>query len=206
MSSFDQNMSVRVYGALLLAYPPEFRRDFGKEMLQVFRDSYRAEARAGSLPAFWFRTLWDLIVTAVKERADSSGKESLLMNRRSELIALLGCVAIIIIAFALLTYGRKNEVASILVFGYVLDALVTAGVVGNLIVFVLSKATKLNPLRIAVWTFAIVHGVLLLLAVFLAGANDPRFNLTATVIGYVVSFAIWTGLHFALRRRPEVYS
>ena len=124
------------------------------------------------------------------------------MNRN----LLLGAIGIIVIAFALLTYGRRNEVASILVFGYVLDALVTTGVVGNLIVFVLSKATKLNPLRTAIWTFAIIHGVLLLLAVFLAGANDPRFNLAATVIGYVVSFAIWAGLHFAWRHRPPVYS
>ena len=124
------------------------------------------------------------------------------MNRN----LLLGAIGIIVIAFALLTYGRRNEVASILVFGFVLDALVTAGVVGNLIVLIFSKTTNLNPLRIALWTFAIVHGVLLLLAVFLAGANDPRFNLTATVIGYVVSFAIWAGLHFAWRHRPEVYS
>jgi hypothetical protein len=64
----------------------------------------------------------------------------------------------------------------------------------------------MDPLRIAIWTFAIVHGVLLLLAVLLAGANDPRFNLVATVIGYAVSFAIWAGLHFAWRHRPPVYS
>jgi hypothetical protein len=64
----------------------------------------------------------------------------------------------------------------------------------------------LNPLRVALWTFAILHGALLLLAVFLAGANDPRFNLAATVVGYVVSFAIWAGLHFAWRHRPPVYS
>ena len=124
------------------------------------------------------------------------------MNRN----LLLGAIGIILVAFLLLTYGRKNEVASILLFGYVLDALVTAGVIGNLIVFVLSKVTKLDPLRIAMWTFALVHGVLLLLAVSLAGANDPRFNLAATVIGYLMSFAIWAGLHFAWRHRPPVYS
>ena len=124
------------------------------------------------------------------------------MNRN----LLLGAIGIILVAFLLLTYGRKNEVASILLFGYVLDALVTAGVIGNLIVFVLSKVTKLDPLRIAMWTFALVHGVLLLLAVSLAAANDPRFNLAAIVIGYLVSFAIWAGLHFTWRHQPPVYS
>ena len=206
MPGFDQNISIRVYGALLLAYPPEFRRDFGNEMLQVFRDSYRAEARSGSLPGFWFRTLWDLAVTAVKERTDRSGKEDLFMNRRSELIALLGCAAIIIVAFLLLSYGRKNEVGPILMFGHVLDALVTTGVIGNVIVFLFNKTTKLNPLRTALWTFAIVHVVLLALVLLFVSRIDPTFNAGRVLIGYVVSFVVWATLHFALRRRPEVYS
>ena len=191
------NISYKLYSFLLRAYPLEFRQRFAGEMLQVFRDSYAHETSRRSLPGFWLWTLFDLLVSAAKER-----KEGMIMNRN----LLLGAIGIILVAFLLLTYGRKNEVASILLFGYVLDALVTAGVIGNLIVFVLSKATKLDPLRIAIWTFAIVHGVLLLLAVLIAGANDPRFNLAATVIGYAVSFAIWAGLHFAWRHRPPVYS
>src|SRR6185295_2235860 len=123
----------------------------GDQMIQLFRDCYRAEARNGSLSGFWMRTLLDLVVTAAKERAYSSRKEDTIMKRN--VLALVGSIAIIIIAFLLLSYGRKNEVASILLFGYVLDALVTAGVVGNLIVFALTKATKIEPLRIAIWTF-----------------------------------------------------
>lgn len=74
------NLSTRVYGLLLLAYPPEFRHEFGSQMLQVFRDSYRAEARSGSVPSFWLRTLLDLILTAAKERADRSGTKGIFMN------------------------------------------------------------------------------------------------------------------------------
>jgi hypothetical protein len=199
MTNSDLNTSTRIYGLLLLAYPPQFRREFGDEMLQVFRDCYRVEARSGSLPGFWFRTLIDLVVTAAKERADSSEKEGVFMNRRSDAMAVACSVGIIIIAFLLLSYGRKNEIGSILLFGYVLDALVTTGVIGNLIVFVLNKTTKLNPLRTALWTFAVVHAVLLLFVLLLVGRNDQRFNLAATVIGYVVSFAIWAGLHAAWR-------
>jgi hypothetical protein len=190
------NISSQLYGWLLFAYPTEFRHEFGHQMIQLFRDCYRAEARNGSLLSFWLRTLLDLVLTAAKERAYSSRKDDVIMNRNP--LALVGAIAIIIIAFLLLSYGRKNEVASILLFGYVLDALVTAGVVGNVIVFVLSKATKINPLRIAVWTFGIVHGLLLLIAIAI-GATTPQFNLAGVVIGYIVSFAIWTGLHFALR-------
>lgn len=190
------NISYRLYGLLLLAYPPEFRRDFGHQMLQVFRDCYRAEANNGSLLSFWLRTLVDLVLTATKERTDSSGREGVFMNRRTDAMALLASVAIIVIAFLLLTYGRRNDVSSILLFGYVLDALVITGVVGNLIVFLLAKTTKLNPLRIALWTFAAVHAVPLLFLVLVVSRNDPGFNLSGVVIGYLVSFAIWVGLHW----------
>lgn len=128
------------------------------------------------------------------------------MNRRSDAIALLGCAAIIIIAFLLLTYGRRNEVASILAFGRILDALITAGIIGNVIVFLLNKTTKLNPLRVALWTFAAVHALLLLLVVLVVSRVDPTFSLAGVVIAYVVSFVIWAGLHFAWRYRPPVYS
>lgn len=195
------NISCKLYGFLLLAYPPEFRDEFGGQMVQVFRDCYRAETRRRSLLAFWSWTLFDLIVSAAKER---SRKENTIMNRN--LVAALGSIAIIVIAFLLLTYGRKNEVASILLFGHILDALVTTGVIGNLVAFILIKMTKFDPLRIALWTFAIVHAGLLLIAMVLVSRVEPRFNATATVIGYVVSFAIWAGLHFAWRHRPPVYS
>jgi O-antigen/teichoic acid export membrane protein len=144
--------------------------------------------------------------TAAKERADNSGKEGILMNRRSDLIAVLCCVAIIVIAFLTLRYGRRNEVGSILVFGYVLDALITTGVVGNVFVFLVTKITKRNPLRIALWTLGVVHVVLLLLAVLIASRVAPAANLVAVVIGYLVSFVIWAGLHYAWRHRPPVYS
>lgn len=176
-------------------------------MLQVFRDCYRAEARGGSLLGFWLRTLLDLVMTAAKERADSSGKEGVfLVNRRSDAVVLAVCIGIILVAFLLLSYGRKHEIGSILLFGYVLDALITTGVVGNLIVFILNKATKLDPVRTALWTFAVVHGALLLFVLLVISRVVPRFNLAATVVGYLVSFAIWAGLHYAWRHRPEVYS
>ena len=197
------NISCKFYGFLLLAYPPEFRQKFGSEMLQVFRDSYHLEINRRSLPGFWLWTLFDLIVTAIKERAYDSRKE--IMSTNKNMLTLVGCTAIIVIALLLLRYGQRNEIASILWFGYVLDALITAGLIGNVIVFILNIATKLNPLRAALWTFAVVHAVLLVLIVVLVGRKSG-VNLTATVIGYLVSFVIWAGLHFALQRRPPVYS
>jgi Na+/proline symporter len=120
-------------------------------------------------------------------------------NMRRNAMALLACAGIIIIAALLLSYGRRNEVSAILTFGYVLDALVTTGFVGNLIVFLLAKTTRLNPLRLALGTFAVVHAVPLLFLV-LVGRNDPRFNLNRVVAGYVVSFLFWTAMHWTWQK------
>lgn len=167
-------------------------------MRQVFRDCCKAEADRRTLPGFWLRTLLDLLLTAAKERGDRSGREGIVMNRRRDLMALVLSIGIIVFASLLLTYGRRNEVSSILMLGYVLDALVSAGIAGNLIVFILIKTTKLNPLRIVLATFGIVHSVLVVLTV-LIGGSQSGFSLGNVVVGYIVSFLIWTGLHWAWR-------
>ena len=187
------NISYRLYGLLLFAYPAEFRREFADQMLQVFRDCYRTEARARSLPSFWLRTLVDLVITAAQERKD------ILMNRRSDGMAILGCIGIIVIAFLLHRYAIRNNVPLILWSGYILDALIVAGVIGNFIVFLLAKTTKLNPLRTAITVFAVVHGALLLLIVVISSSIGPPPNWLAVLTGYVVSYVFWVGLHFAWR-------
>ena len=193
----SSNISYRLYGLMLFAYPEDFRRQFGNQMLQVFRDSYRDEARAGSLPSFWLRIVVDLASTAVKERVEGSQRRGV-MNKRSDALAILGCVGIIVIAFAVHRYAIRNNLPFIFWIGYILDALIVAGVIGNFIVFLLAKTTKLNPLRTAITVFAVVHGALLLLIVVISRSLGPT-NWAGVLIGYLVSYVIWVGLHFAWR-------
>jgi hypothetical protein len=66
-------VSERLYRALLVAYPREFRDAYGPQMAQVFRDSCRetvVQADIGGLVLLWARTLWDLLSTAIAERSD----------------------------------------------------------------------------------------------------------------------------------------
>jgi predicted membrane protein len=93
-------------------------------------------------------------------------------NLRRDALALFGCIAIIVVALLLLNYGRTNQVSTLLLFGYALDAIIVTGVVGNFIVFLLAKTTRINP-RI-----------------------DPQFRRVATMIGYLLSFIFWYGLHW----------
>lgn len=116
-------------------------------------------------------------------------------NLRNDLFAIGGCVLIILAALLLLNYGRSHQVSSILFFGYVLDAIAFTGLLGNLIVFLLIKLTRFRPLRIAFWTFLIVTLVPTLAITLIAG-RDPNFNAPNVVIGYVVSFFFWYGLHW----------
>lgn len=195
----------RFFRIILLAYPREFRHEFGPDMVQVFRDCYRAAERTGGplgVWRLWLHTLLDLIRTAPKEHLEKLGKDGSVMNNlRKDALAFLGCIGIIVIAFLLLTYGRKHEVSAILLFGRSLDALVTAGVVGNLIVFLLVKATRLNPLRTALWTFLVVNAVLFGAAALIGSSVDPQFSLGSVLIGYVVSFLFWFGVHWMWAQR-----
>ena len=191
----DTRYFVSIYSVLLLAYPREFRREYGSQMVLLLLD---CERDASSMPArtrLWLRTLFDLVCTVPREHVAKFRKESKFMNNlRTDLIAIGGCVLLNLAALLLLNYGRAHQVSSILLFGHVLDALVFTGVVGNFIVFLLVKLTKFRPLRVALWTFLIVSLVPALAITVIAG-SDPKFNTTRVLIGYVVSFFFWYGLH-----------
>ena len=195
----NSKLSPRVYALLLFAYPAEFRREYGSQMTQVFRDSHRDRRKAGKLGllTLWLNTLADLIQSASNEHFDNFGRKNSFMNNlRRDAVAVVGCFAIIIIAFFLLKYGRSNNVGSILLFGYILDAVITTGLVGNLIIFILAKVTRLNPLRVALWTFLIVHAVPGILVLLVGSRIDPQFSFAGVAVGYVVSFLFWYGLHW----------
>jgi hypothetical protein len=169
-------------------------------MEQFFRDCYRAEkmsrGRLG-VGGLWFRTLLDLARAAPREHLENLGKENPIMkNLGRNALAFLGSIALIVIAFLLMSYGKKHEVSAILVFGRILDALMTAGIIGNLIVFLLVTVTRFNPLRIALWTMLAVNGALLLVTVLVGSKVDPVFSLGGVMLGYVVSFVFWFTLHW----------
>ena len=184
---------------MLLAYPREFRLEYGLEMTQLFRDCYRDIHSDGLITriAFWLRMILDVIRTAPLERWETLGKRwDTMKNLKRDVIGLLACLAIIVVAFLLLGYGRKHEVASILMFGYVLDAIVTAGIVGNLIIFLLVMTTRLSTFRTAVWTLLVVNGALLLMAVLIGSRVDSQFNFPTVLVAYLVSFVFWLTIHW----------
>lgn len=191
----------QIYELMLVAYPAEFRAEYGPLMAQVFRDRYRDEARKHKLALlfYWCAVINDLVVTAVKEHSQKRKGAKFMHNLRRDLIGLSACVVISIAAFLLLSYGRSHEVGSILLFGRILDAVATAGILGNIIVFLLVRITKWDPLRIALWTFLIVNVMPAIVLAFVGPKIDPQFRMAATLTSYVVSFLFWFSLHYAWR-------
>ena len=105
------SLSERVYQVLLAAYPDEFRRDYGSQMEQSFRDLYREERRSNGrtgLARLWIRTISDLVPTAVAQRIMSRAnrREAEMQDRR---LAVIGFVLLLaplyFVSASLLKYG-----------------------------------------------------------------------------------------------------
>ncbi|MFN2505801.1 MAG: hypothetical protein ABR540_16490 [Acidimicrobiales bacterium] len=70
--SSQEARAARLYGSLLALYPTSFRDQFGEDMRQTFADLL--VHRAGGRPSrVWPRVLFDLVVSASKERAGQLG-------------------------------------------------------------------------------------------------------------------------------------
>ncbi len=188
---------LKIYSLLLLAYPRQFRREYGSQMILLLVDCQRDARTTSARRRLWLRTVFDLIRTAPREHLNNFKEENKLMRKlHTDLVAIGACILLILGALLLLSYGRSHQVSSILLFGYALDAIVFTGVLGNLIVFLLIKLTTFRPLRVAFWTFLIVSFIPPMAITLIAGTTDPTFNAPNVWIGYVVSFFFWYGLHW----------
>ena len=88
--------SDRIYHLLLRAYPASFRRRYGGDMAQVFRDCCRdAYRHNGALGVIWLwaPTLFDLVTTALDEHMSEGGHMSssdfLVRERREGNVGIL---------------------------------------------------------------------------------------------------------------------
>ena len=103
--------STRLFRMLLILYPASFRRDYGREMTLVFRDTCRQiqhrQGAAGILE-LWLTTLMDLFSTALIERLAEVYQMSstAMFTRISGLVAALGGVALLILAYRWFVLGR----------------------------------------------------------------------------------------------------
>jgi hypothetical protein len=100
-------LSERVYRALLIFYPADYRREYGADMAQVFRDMCRDSYRQGGVWGVlrsWLPVLLDLAITAFEEHR----KEGIRMSKESLIhwsgpILIVGGLLFMVFSFSLLT-------------------------------------------------------------------------------------------------------
>jgi hypothetical protein len=190
--------SQKLFQLMLRAYPREFRLEYGPEMTQLFRDCHHDIQADGliSAIAFWRRMILDVVQTAPLERWEALGRRYKTMkNLKGNVLGLLACLAIIVVAFLVFGYGKRHEVGTIWIFA--LDAIITAGIVSNLIIFPLVTLTRFSTFRTALWILVIVNGVLFGISALL-GNLVGGFNLPSVLFSYLVSFAFWLTIHWLL--------
>ena len=77
----------RIYRLLLRAYPPDFRAEYGGEMVLLFRDQCR-ESDVRTV-GFWARVLWDIARSAPALRAEAWGESTRTMGVTMKIAAML---------------------------------------------------------------------------------------------------------------------
>lgn len=196
-------VSSRIYSFLLFAYPENFRRAYGSQMVQLFRDCYRAEKRQprrARLFLFWLSTLIDLLKTAPKERLQDPGKGVEIMKAiRNLVIAIIIYGVVLILTVKFLATARHQLPFAV---GTFIDALVSIGVLFNFIVLLLVSTRVMKATRAvitsAIATFVLISGALSFMFMRVPAEAGPT---GISILALVVSFLIWFALHWLWAQR-----
>ena len=143
------SVSVRIYRALLVAYPKTFLEHYETQMVQVFRDSFRDAYHHKGMPGvidLWLHTFADLLVSALMERI-AEGSQYMFSPK----VILWGGLASVFGGLFWMLAGLSNSPAALvlaLVLG--LGGLVglfsrQAGQGGNLVIAAPSPSVLVTP-------------------------------------------------------------
>lgn len=80
------------YGLMLHAYPPTFQREYGREMLGVFRNQLQDVIQAGSrfgFVRFTLRILWDWATTVLGEMEAKTMRKTLAAGAATLLLLIV---------------------------------------------------------------------------------------------------------------------
>jgi len=107
----DRNLRVseRVYRTLLKMYPRDFRREYGSQMEQAFRDLCREQRGTGGLARLWASTILDLASSVIVQRSGLGRIREKEMVLRDYRMAGLGVALLLaplyFVSASLLKYG-----------------------------------------------------------------------------------------------------
>ncbi len=112
------DLSARIYRTLVWAYPASFRREYGWEMVQVFRDMAEgALSRRGllGLAGLWFRVVPDLVKTAVQQHCNEIHRRVVMWEESLGPARFVAALAVALLIAALVT---PADPASMFIVGF----------------------------------------------------------------------------------------
>ena len=194
--------SRRVYTLLLATYPPGFRREYGGEMARVFADLCRESAGRAELSRVWAGALADLALTAPRLRAEELLEGGRLMRSIRTAALALAAYAFTLLVVAPLFVRNAHSMPSFV--AGLLDALISTGLVFNLVFQVLTLPRWFEGVRAVRATLALTTCIIGVLLFVVASSGGPHAHLSALILAaQVVSLLVWFTVHmwWVLRRR-----
>lgn len=189
----------RVYRVMLLAFPAEFRAEYGSEMTRLFNDRHR-EPGAGRV-RFWAEMVMDVAQSAARQRSAACRAASRTNFHLGEwIMKTMAILAILVGALEVV-----NSVAEAVVGGFVLHGGYSLGV-GCIaaLASALLVASAVAMLRGAKGAAALAQGsAIACLAIFaLVAALHPIFSVLATILGVGFPVALLVYLRVTQGRGP----
>jgi hypothetical protein len=127
----DRSISEHAYRMLLRVYPTGFRREYGAQMEQAFRDLCREAARRGGrvgLARLWVRVGLDLASSAIVERRRAKTKEIAVKDKMAWAVALTASFILVWLSLGVGIIGADGDPANMMYFG-----VLAVGIIGAIV-------------------------------------------------------------------------
>jgi hypothetical protein len=194
----------RLYGLTLWAYPPEFRREYGREMTLAFRSRAQEIVRVkgpAALVPFIAHITWDWIHSTLRENNNMAARMPLVRWIAAFPLAMLAAYGVMRAVGFALSVGLANPRN----FHYVAIWL-CLGLFSMAAVFVavgtwIAPDRKESVARIAM-TVVCAFGVAAIALGALGGASEPMWAGVSMLLGGVAAYALYVASAF--RRTSEV--
>ena len=177
----------RIYRLLLRAYPPEFRAQYGREMVLLFRD----QCRDGDVRTlgFWAAVIWDIARSAPALRAEATRTVEVIMKLAAILTVLLGVLGVVN-AVVEWVAGSKGAIDGTYVLAVVLGVLASVLLLGAGVAIMLRRQ---QGARIAL--------VASLVSILAARLLFPWMSIFSQLIGFGLPVGLLIALYWP--RRPS---
>ena len=107
------SLSEKIYKTMLQLYPPEYRRQYGKEMIQLFQDMYHdAKSSDDNTQMFslWMRIIPDYFISFSKEHLSNLRGGDYYMHKKFDMLGLFFWVVAGIAVFPVVLFISVNLV------------------------------------------------------------------------------------------------